>query len=221
LAIAILQFFPKFSTISPGLVILPLLAVLAITALKDGYEDIKRHQADHRVNHSIIHVLGGEGYENHNIMAPKDKTFIPGIPLPRKWSKKAKKGKKGDAQIAGQLEEEPAVAVPTGNTIGRVRSQADNVSTWEDDPNAADDTKELGWHRTIWEDVKVGDIVKIYDNEQIPAGRSDVECADNRSGDLCYIGRRGCGLYRNEKSRWRDESQISTCSTRSCSFTDH
>ncbi len=170
LAIAILQFFPKFSTISPGLVILPLLAVLAITALKDGYEDVKRHQADRRTNHSIVHVLGGDGYANNNPMAPKDKTFVPGIPLPRKWSKKAKKGEATHIQMEGVAAEEPALPVPSGNTIGRVRSQADNVSAWEDDPEAGDNAHELGWQRTIWEDVKVGDIVKIYDNEQIPAG---------------------------------------------------
>ena len=44
--IIILQFVPKFTTISPGLVIIPLLVILLITALKDGYEDIKQHQSD-------------------------------------------------------------------------------------------------------------------------------------------------------------------------------
>lgn len=172
LAIAILQFFPKFSTISPGLVILPLLAVLAITALKDGYEDIKRHQADHKVNHSIVHVLGGPDYENKNPMQPKAKTFIKGIPLPKM---KSRKGKKSKADTAAALEgdrslEEPQRdSEPQGQNLSRMRSQ---VSNWNEDPEAGDSPNELGWHRTIWEDVKVGDIVKIYENEQFPAGES-------------------------------------------------
>ena len=79
LGIAILQFFHKFSTISPGLVIFPLLVVLAITALKDGYEDVKRHQSDRRVNHSTIRVLTGGGWVNPNSMAKKARTFVRGI----------------------------------------------------------------------------------------------------------------------------------------------
>jgi len=171
LAIAILQFFPKFSTISPGLVILPLLAVLAITALKDGYEDIKRHQADRKVNHSIVHVLGGPGYENKKA---KEKTFIKGIPLPKMKSRKGKKGT-GEAATASALEgdrtlEEPQRAnAPQGQDLARMRSQ---VSNWNEDPEAGDTPNELGWQRTIWEDIKVGDIVKIYENEQFPAGES-------------------------------------------------
>jgi phospholipid-translocating ATPase len=184
LAIAILQFFSQFSTISPGLVILPLLAVLAITAGKDGYEDVKRHQADHKINHSIVHVLGGgEGYSNTNVSGVKSKTFVPAIPLPRKWSKKARQAKAEKKAGAKQEQESMSHVVParenapsghTGHagTLERVRSQADNVSTWEDDPEAGDSLQELGWQRTIWEDVKVGDIVKVYDNEQFPAGES-------------------------------------------------
>jgi phospholipid-translocating ATPase len=171
LAIAILQFFPKFSTISPGLVILPLLAVLGITALKDGYEDIKRHQADHKVNHSIVHVLKGPGYENKNKMASKSKTFVPAIPLPRKRSKKAKKGEKQTTDALEQVVPEVREPRPQGDADGnRLRQMQSRVSNWEEDPEAGDEPNELGWHRTIWEDVKVGDIVKIYDNEQFPAG---------------------------------------------------
>jgi len=52
--LVILQFFPRFTTVSPGLSALPLIVVLAITAIKDGYEDIKRHQSDRAING--IHV---------------------------------------------------------------------------------------------------------------------------------------------------------------------
>lgn len=48
--LVILQFFPRFTTVNPGLSALPLIAVLTITALKDGYEDLKRHQSDRAIN---------------------------------------------------------------------------------------------------------------------------------------------------------------------------
>ena len=170
LGIAILQFFPKFSTISPGLVILPLIAVLAITAAKDGYEDIKRHQADRKVNHSIVHVLGGPGYENVNPMKSKAKTFVPGIPMPQRRSKKGKKQDE-DGQLHADVP--PPTATPHGQDLERVRTQ---VSTWDDDPEAGDSPRELGWQRTIWENVKVGDVVKLYENEQFPAGEFCLNC---------------------------------------------
>lgn len=180
LAIAILQFFPKFSTISPGLVILPLLAVLAITAGKDGYEDIKRHQADRKVNHSIVHVLKGPEYKNPNVMAAKDKTFVPGVPMPHFKSKKGRKatGKQVAAGADGVADSEAVEARPGGQDQADLRRMRSQVSTWEEDPEAGDDPKELGWHRTRWEDVAVGDVVKIYDNEQFPAGKCCVHIND-------------------------------------------
>lgn len=177
LAIAILQFFPKFSTISPGLVILPLLAVLAITALKDGYEDVKRHQADRKVNHGIVHVLKGKDYVNNNAMGTKSKTFVPGIPLPRFKSKKAKSKEEEDKAIAkNAVGEASNEARPHSMDQEALRRMQSHVSTWHDDPEAGDSPAELGWHRTKWEDINVGDFVKIYDNEQFPAGKSILIC---------------------------------------------
>lgn len=185
LFINILQFFPQFSTINPGLVMLPLIVVLAITAAKDGYEDIKRHQADKRVNNSIVHTLKGEGYENLNPMKSKSKTFVPKVPIPMLKSKKAKrkeeeaaaKAVKQTFQREADLENGETERRLSGDISGQEPRPADltrtrtQVSAWEDDPEAGDAPKELGWHRTLWEDLAVGDIVKIYDNEQFPAGK--------------------------------------------------
>lgn len=57
LVLVILQFFPRFSTVSPALAALPLLVVLAVSALKDGYEDLKRHQSDRAINGIKVSLL--------------------------------------------------------------------------------------------------------------------------------------------------------------------
>lgn len=181
LFINILQFFPEFSTINPGLVMLPLIVVLAITGLKDGYEDIKRHQADRAVNNSVIHILAGEGYENPNPMQTKTKTFVARIPLPKMKSKK-KRDAEARAKVEQNMANEGRADVPDGpsgpRSQGLERTQT-QVSAWRDDPDAGD-ANELGWHRQTWEDLKVGDIVKLYDGEQFPAGTSLSVRADDR-----------------------------------------
>ena len=210
LGINILQFFPKFSTISPGLVILPLLVVLAITAAKDGYEDVKRHQADRHINNSIVHVLGGPEYENKNGMKSKAKTFVPRIPIPHRRSKKSKDEKSTTDVLErdrANTEIEPPTARPQGQSLDRTRSQ---VARWTDDPDAGDEPNELGWHRVAWEDIAVGHIVKIYENEQFPAGRSTslalltpdiVICATSEEEDVAYIETKNLDGETNLKSR--------------------
>ena len=74
LLIVILQFFPQFTTINPGVSMLPLLAVLAITMAKDGYEDIKRHQSDRHINRLKVKTLTGGGWQNPNAMEPNGRS---------------------------------------------------------------------------------------------------------------------------------------------------
>jgi phospholipid-translocating ATPase len=52
--------------------------MLSIMAIKDGYEDIKRHQSDRQVNHSQAHVLMGGDCVNTNMNSKKSRTFASG-----------------------------------------------------------------------------------------------------------------------------------------------
>ncbi|KIM48588.1 hypothetical protein M413DRAFT_437796 [Hebeloma cylindrosporum] len=97
LLIAILQFFPKFRTIAPGAVLVPLLVVLTVTALKDGYEDFKRHQSDKRVNYGQVQVLTGGNWSNPNAMKGKAKTFIRGVLPSRNKSPTAEQDQGNDS----------------------------------------------------------------------------------------------------------------------------
>ncbi|BGP13940.1 hypothetical protein JCM10213_005524 [Rhodosporidiobolus nylandii] len=77
LVLVILQFFPRFTTVSPGLSALPLIVVLFITAVKDGYEDLKRHQSDRAINNIKVLALRGS-YHNPNLTLEKSRSF--GLP---------------------------------------------------------------------------------------------------------------------------------------------
>lgn len=221
LGIAILQFFSIFSTVSPGLVILPLLIVLAITGAKDAYEDIKRHQSDRSVNYTHIRVLSGGGFVNHNPMAPKSKTFIPGDKLIQRFKSSPKK--KSSAPLpsssvpAMEVEMLEQAAPPEGLRTTRTISHAQSMLTATDDEGTGFETddavereaqggmfhsrhkKRPHWKRRVWEDVKVGDFVKIVDNEPIPA--DILICATSEDENVAFVETKNLDGETNLKSR--------------------
>lgn len=88
LVLVILQFFPRFTTVSPGLSALPLIVVIFITAVKDGYEDLKRHQSDRAINNIKVIALRGT-FHNANVTEGKSRTF--GLPkFMRSWFSRRK-----------------------------------------------------------------------------------------------------------------------------------
>ncbi|CAO3633882.1 unnamed protein product [Cunninghamella blakesleeana] len=65
LFLVILQCIPLFGVVEPAVSALPLIAILVITAIKDGIEDFKRNQSDDRVNKSKTRILSH--WENVNL----------------------------------------------------------------------------------------------------------------------------------------------------------
>ncbi|EKM82413.1 hypothetical protein AGABI1DRAFT_117898 [Agaricus bisporus var. burnettii JB137-S8] len=167
LGVGILQFFPKFSNISGAVAILPLLIILAITAAKDGYEDLKRHQSDKKVNYSKVRVLAGGNWSNDNATASKNKTFIRGI-LPKR-----------EPEIKEMTPRETEIAYD-----------------YKFDTEAHDPPH---WKETLWEDVRVGDMVKILDNEPIPA--DILICATSEEEDVAFVETKNLDGETNLKSR--------------------
>jgi phospholipid-translocating ATPase len=181
LGIAILQFFPKFSTISPGVVILPLLVILAITAAKDGYEDFKRHQSDKKVNYSEVRVLSGGDWLNLNSMRPKSKTFIPGFITSRRKP-----------------------VTPHVNNIALRHGEEDPGIEFDYSPKDRLSDEKLGrmgphWRKTRWEDMCVGDFVKIMDNEPFPA--DILICATSEDEGVAFVETKNLDGETNLKSR--------------------
>jgi phospholipid-translocating ATPase len=65
LFLVILQCIPLFGTTEPAVSALPLICILIITAIKDGFEDWKRNNSDDRVNNSL--VLRLSNWKNVNV----------------------------------------------------------------------------------------------------------------------------------------------------------
>lgn len=147
-----------FTTVAPGVVILPLLFIVAATALKDGYEDYQRHQADQQVNYSKTKVLAS--IINPNAMKQKSKTFI--------------------RRMATFRAPKSQLAVEAGPAFHEA-----------DDPTQ--------WKETFWEDITVGDFVKIQDNEAIPA--DIVICSTSEDDNVAFVETKNLDGETNLKSR--------------------
>ncbi|CAF3345243.1 unnamed protein product [Rotaria socialis] len=55
-----LQLIPQISSLAPITTILPLVFVLALTAIKDATDDIVRHRSDRHVNNREIKTVVGD-----------------------------------------------------------------------------------------------------------------------------------------------------------------
>lgn len=167
------------------MVILPLVIVLGVTAIKDAYEDIKRHQSDRVVNSSEIHTLDGGGYVNHNAMAPKSRTFV------RALTKRIGKGKltKSNQALTNPAPPETLEKSTSPDT-------SDSADAEYDDDRAADPKPH--WKSTTWEDLRVGDFVKIFDHESIPA--DILICATSEDENVAFVETKNLDGETNLKS---------------------
>jgi phospholipid-translocating ATPase len=143
---------------------------LAITAAKDGYEDFIRHQSDKKVNYSKVYKLSGGGWSNANATKAKSKTFIRGI-MPNRSRDGAKTPSK-DSGIKYDYEEP---------------YKGPNVN---DPPH---------WEHALWEDIRVGGMVKIMENEPIPA--DVLICATSEEEDVAFVETKNLDGETNLKSR--------------------
>ncbi|KAG2742365.1 phospholipid-translocating P-type ATPase [Suillus brevipes Sb2] len=181
--IAILQFFPEFSTISPGLVLIPIIIVLSITAIKDGYEDVKRHQSDRHVNHSQARVLAGGDWVNPNMNGRKSRTFVRGI-VPRRSLKRK------DVEAAPATMQDPDIEYDRADSMEEGEHHMFGHTGENVGPH---------WHKTKWEDIRVGDFVKIMDNEPIPA--DILICATSEEENVAFVETKNLDGETNLKSR--------------------
>ncbi|KAL0571364.1 hypothetical protein V5O48_010602 [Marasmius crinis-equi] len=181
LALAILQFFPEFSTISPAVVILPLVIIIGLTALKDGYEDYRRHQADKRVNQSVAKVLKGGNWVNPNISKGKSKTFVRGI-IP-KSARRPRRVRPTEITTSDPDVSVQSITKPAESDLSNVRYG----------------TESPYWENILWEDLRVGDFVQISENEAIPA--DIMICSTSDEENVAYVETKNLDGETNLKSR--------------------
>lgn len=220
LVLVILQFFPEFTTISPGLAMLPLLIVLFITMVKDGYEDVKRHQSDRAVNRQRTRVLTGASYKNHNKTEGKSRSlrliwqmmvrYVMPPWLIEKFSKRK------NAVSVQELESGEAVpsgrpGSPSQQNNGRMSSMSfDSLRprsrlSHENHRFSSSSEHRMNknaphWESKHWDDVAVGDIVCLRNNDPVPADL--IICATSEDDGSCFVETKNLDGEINLKSRF-------------------
>ena len=161
---------------------------MAITAIKDAYEDVKRHQSDRSVNHSLVRTLSGGDWINPNIMQRKSKTFVRGVL--RKYGRKVKKLKRPNPP------EEALVGVTTSPVpVPEYDIVEEEDSTEDLEPH----DNRPRWRQKAWEDTAVGDFVKVFDNEPIPADM--LICSTSEDENVAFVETKNLDGETNLKSR--------------------
>ena len=191
---------------SPGFVISPLLIVLGVTALKGWYEDINRHRSDRRVGSTRI--LEGGDFVNNNVTERKGSNLFRGL-VPRSLRKRPQvvrsrnPGTQKDAtppeaigdqeNPEGEYDDRFEYDYPPGGMEGHKEGHNYHFSHRGRHENLP------RWRKARWEDTKVGDFVKIYEDEPIPA--DIIICATSEEENVAFVETRNLDGETNLKFR--------------------
>ncbi|KAJ3155433.1 hypothetical protein HDU86_004337 [Geranomyces michiganensis] len=189
LGLTVLQFFPKYSTINPFVSALPLVVIVSLTAVKDGFEDWRRHKSDAEMNATVTWCVRGDAWRNSN-----EPFFRPRPPVYAPWAlKREKRGGKSPGKVSPSgpsLENFASIETRIGAETTAVGGESSTMSRpatqqhWEAAILSAG-TSTLAWAVTPWAEVVTGDLVLLKDNAPVPA--DVVILATSEPDALCYV----------------------------------
>ncbi|GLA13951.1 hypothetical protein AnigIFM62618_011369 [Aspergillus niger] len=211
LFVIILQCFSIFGDADPGLSAVPLIIIVVVTSIKDAIEDWRRTVSDNELNNSPVYRLT----DWHNVNATLDnvsawrkfkKACTRATIYSYRGMKKLVRRKSADKDVAGDVEmadARPSVEPTSPIELRAVSLDARASGDWPDPAdqhgrNAAsgrvkgdilNPTKtasgQARFKRQHWKDVNVGDFVRLYNGDQIPADMVILSTSD--PDGACYV----------------------------------
>lgn len=214
LVLIILGGFSIFGVTSPGLNAVPLIVIVIITAIKDAFEDSRRTVLDLEVNNTRTYILQGMENPNvssdnvslwRKFKKANSKILFQFIQFCKSRTTEEGKRKRLQARRAklqgtrlssdkprGSLDsiEDYRMSADFGgarysqdfDNLGRVVSKTDDVNIIDKDLPM---NTECRFNKDYWKNVRVGDVVRIHNNDEIPA---DVILLSTSDLDgACYV----------------------------------
>ncbi|KAJ3129571.1 hypothetical protein HK098_001047 [Nowakowskiella sp. JEL0407] len=222
LGLVVLQMFPPFNIVSPFLCAMPIMIIVAITAIKDAFEDMKRHRSDHRVNNSYVYVLSN--WTNFNSSVQKESIILQCLKHTRKILKKLHSAtsfslrRKPSSDVENGPNPNPKYLNPEDYLLPRSASTSPQIQSPVKSPglNSPAPSGPV-WKLGKWKNLRVGDFVLLRNNDKIPA---DIVIVSTSEKDgLCYVETKNLDGETNLKIRrgipelqWIRTPEQCTCS---------
>ncbi|KAI8807714.1 hypothetical protein BJ742DRAFT_895189, partial [Cladochytrium replicatum] len=228
LSLVILQLFEPFKNVDPSLTATPLLIIVGVTSIKNAFEDMKRHSSDKRVNSKPVYILSNWKNVNNTPHTPEQRTLFHQIRafcrnaikliehsvyllastpvriIRKGWvyvqSMRGKSGT-GTAALAGA----DKVLYPAELLPEHYLGNGPNSPT-----TTTKSASDAIWKLGSWQNVKVGDIILLRGNDDIPA---DVLVLSTSEKDcICYVETKNLDGETNLKIR-RGAADLTTLTT--------
>lgn len=213
LVMNILGAFEIFGVTNPGLNAVPLIVIVIITAFKDAFEDSRRTVLDLEVNNTRTHIL--EGVVNENVSADNvslwrkfkkanTRLLVKFIEFCKEHMTEEGKSKRLQRKRhhlqakRTSMSDAPRNSLesmdsyrPSGDysrpsmdydNLGRLVSQSDDVNIMDRTLPPKSDCR---FAKDYWKNVKVGDVIRIHNNDEIPADIILISTSD--SDGACYV----------------------------------
>lgn len=205
LFLIILGAFSIFGVPSPVLAAVPLIVIVCITAAKDSVEDSRRTASDMEINNQPTHLLSqvrdcdsGYVYDNLNV---NDESVSLWRRF-KKWNTRLlfaflRKSKRNLTKSGRAAKAREAAQAARGDTLEPARKSFDSmielnrmsmVSTartrksMQSRRSMGATERTLAFQRKTWKEVRVGDVIRIQNNEEVPA---DVMILSSSDEDNC------------------------------------
>ncbi|KAG0019775.1 hypothetical protein BGZ81_009610 [Podila clonocystis] len=203
LFMAIIQLTPMFTVGSPFLTVFPLCFVVGVTAIKDGFEDYKRHVEDRNFNERLCHQL--KNVVNHNyptadhIASRKERGY-----LSRAWNALAhglSTGKKKSLR-ALKLAKKPSRELREMD-LNDLPVEDDDISATQSEQPKQDRQKgtdtQPEFIKEQWHNLRVGDFIMLKNNQAVPADA--IILSTSEAEGSCFIETKDLDGETNLKTR--------------------
>ena len=192
LVVGILQLIPGLSTVGRWTTIVPLGIFIALSMAKEGYDDFRRYKLDKAENQTGVLVIRygiREGRPN-----PSEKAYME-----QEKNKKQQERKKQVSKWWAKAEK--SIGLPEDVALQDLENGATAVRSDEDGD----------WMVIQWQDVQVGDVVRLRRDEAVPADMVVLHATGPNS--VAYIDTMALDGETNLKSRQACPLLIESCST--------
>ncbi|KAF9104570.1 hypothetical protein BGX27_010043 [Mortierella sp. AM989] len=196
LFMAIIQLTPIFTVGSPFLTVFPLCFVVGVTAIKDGFEDYKRHVEDRNFNQRLC--LQIKNVDNYNyptsdyLDAQKKKSIFS-----KGWNAITHGFSTGTKKTsrALKLSEKPSRDLPP---IDLIASNSDPASPTSK-PNNSTPAAPPEFVKEQWANLRVGDFIMLKNNQAVPADA--IILSTSEAEGSCFIETKDLDGETNLKTR--------------------